>query len=56
LVQRVAADSSTNLAWLINQNTPSTRIDSAGQAQKGGDLHREADFAGMTIVPEMLDR
>jgi twitching motility protein PilU len=52
----IASDSSTNLAWLINQNTPSTRIDAAGQAQKGGDLHREADFAGMTIVPEMLDR
>ncbi|HEX6137702.1 MAG TPA: PilT/PilU family type 4a pilus ATPase [Casimicrobiaceae bacterium] len=52
----IAADSSTNLAWLINQNTPSVRIDASGEERKGADLHRSADFDAMTISPEMLER
>jgi twitching motility protein PilU len=51
------SDSPTNLAWLINQNSPSSRID-AMDADTHGNTQRTmaADFESMTIVPEMLER
>jgi len=50
-----ASDSATNLAWLINQNTPSSRIGD-GDATKSARTRPAADFSGMVISPEMLDR
>ncbi|MEP6678527.1 MAG: PilT/PilU family type 4a pilus ATPase [Betaproteobacteria bacterium] len=53
-----AADSPTNLAWQINQNTPSSRVES--MKERGGDKDVQsatsADFTGMTINPELLNR
>ena len=51
------SDSPTNLAWLINQNSPSSRVDSM-EADEHGNTKRTmaADFESMTIVPEMLER
>ena len=50
-----ASDSPTNLAWLINQNSASSRVDAmestTREANKPG-----ADFAAMTINTELLDR
>jgi twitching motility protein PilU len=50
-----ASDSPTNLAWQINQNSPTSRVDamesSVREAPKPG-----ADFAAMTINTELLDR
>jgi twitching motility protein PilU len=51
----VASDSATNLAWLINQNSPSSRIDSA-QGEPELNVRPAADFASMTINPELLER
>ena len=49
------SDSPTNLAWLINQNSPSSRIEnmesSVRETVKPG-----ADFTAMTINTELLDR
>jgi len=53
-----ASDSSTNLAWQINQNTPTARVESMEHGSKG-DAKRvtgSADFTSMTINPELLDR
>jgi twitching motility protein PilU len=52
-----ASDSPTNLAWQINQNTPTARVASMEQSDKD-DPQRvpAADFAGMTINPELLER
>jgi len=51
----IGSDSPTNLAWLINQNSTSSRVDSmestTREANKPG-----ADFAAMTINTELLDR
>jgi twitching motility protein PilU len=51
------SDSPTNLAWLINQNSPSARIESM-EGEDHGQPRRAmaADFESMTIVPEMLER
>ena len=49
----IAADSSTNLAWLINQNTPTSRVDGDGGARRS---RPTADFGEMTINPELLER
>jgi twitching motility protein PilU len=49
----IAADSSTNLAWLINQNTPTSRIDADDGARRA---RPSADFGDMTINPELLER
>jgi twitching motility protein PilU len=51
------SDSPTNLAWLINQNSPSARID-AMEADEHGNTRRAmaADFESMEINPEMLER
>jgi twitching motility protein PilU len=51
----IASDSSTNLAWLINQNSPSSRIEVAGDAQSPA-AGPKADFASMTIDPALLER
>jgi twitching motility protein PilU len=51
------SDSPTNLAWLINQNSPTSRIDSMdGEEQGGRKRTMAADFESMTINPEMLER
>jgi twitching motility protein PilU len=52
----IASDSATNLAWLINQNSPSSRIDMGEGERKTPNARPSADFASMTINPEMLER
>src|SRR6478609_1295162 len=52
----IASDSATNLAWLINQNSPSSRIDMGEGERKTPNVRPSADFASMTINPEMLER
>jgi twitching motility protein PilU len=52
----IASDSSTNLAWLINQNTPSSRIDGDEGERKTPNVRATADFGSMTIDPALLDR
>ena len=54
----IASDSPTNLAWLINQNSPIVARRAVGSRRAHGPTARRhgADFAGMTISPEMLDR
>jgi twitching motility protein PilU len=56
----VASDSPTNLAWQINQNTPSARVEAMGE-RAAASAERTAsataaDFSGMTINPELLNR
>jgi len=52
-----ASDSPTNLAWQINQNSPTSRVTSMEQQDKGESQRvPAADFAGMTINPELLER
>jgi twitching motility protein PilU len=50
----IASDSSTNLAWLINQNSPTSRVEGDGEHKGRG--RPAADFGSMTINPEMLER
>jgi hypothetical protein len=52
----IASDSSTNLAWLINQNTPSSRIDNEVGERRTANVRTNADFGSMTINPELLER
>ncbi|MGE5088600.1 MAG: PilT/PilU family type 4a pilus ATPase, partial [Candidatus Levyibacteriota bacterium] len=52
----IASDSPTNLAWLINQNTPTGQVDTGGAADASETRRGGADFAAMTINPEMLER
>jgi twitching motility protein PilU len=54
-----ASDSSTNLAWLINQNAPTARVDGMAlvdpeQEKKPRRTH--SDFTALQIEPDMLDR
>jgi twitching motility protein PilU len=53
-----ASDSPTNLAWQINQNTPTARVESMEHAPKGEAKRpaASADFTNVTISPELLDR
>jgi twitching motility protein PilU len=52
-----AADSPTNLAWLINQNSPTARVDSMKNDEPENAKRRpQADFSGMAIDPELLER
>jgi twitching motility protein PilU len=52
-----ASDSPTNLAWLINQNSPTARVDAMAQADGKNVPRRPAsDFESLQIEPEMLDR
>jgi twitching motility protein PilU len=50
-----ASDSATNLAWLINQNSPSSRLDMAGEEPVAA-TRPKAGFADMTIDPALLER
>ncbi len=50
------SDSPTNLAWLINQSSPTSRIDAMESGARGEHVKPAADFASMTINPELLDR
>jgi twitching motility protein PilU len=50
-----ASDSATNLAWLINQNAPSSRLDSTGE-EPVAPTRPKAGFADMTIDPALLER
>jgi twitching motility protein PilU len=51
------SDSPTNLAWQINQNTPSARVESLeGRAKGDTGPATSADFTGVTINPELLNR
>ena len=51
----VASDSATNLAWLINQNSSTTR-DGEESDQGSGNVRMNADFGNMTIDRGMLER
>jgi len=53
----VASDSPTNLAWQINQNSPTARVDAMTSNDKGeASTAGSADFTGMVINPELLNR
>jgi twitching motility protein PilU len=49
-----ASDSPTNLAWLINQNTPGARVQSEGPQPASESRRLGADFAQVAINPEYL--
>jgi twitching motility protein PilU len=51
----VASDSATNLAWLINQNSPTTQDGEDGD-HGAGNVRMNADFGSMTIDSGMLER
>ena len=51
----IGSDSPTNLAWLINQNSPSSRVDNM-ESTKREATKPGADFTAMTINTELLDR
>jgi twitching motility protein PilU len=51
----IASDSPTNLAWQINQNSPSSRVDAMEADPKTEQRRIGADFATMTISTELLD-
>ena len=52
-----ASDSPTNLAWLINQNSPTARVENLETSVADREAHRAtADFATLTIDPAMLER
>ena len=52
-----ASDSSTNLAWLINQNAPTARVDNMAKSKDETQPQRtHSDFGALQIEPEMLDR
>jgi len=52
-----ASDSPTNLAWLINQNAPTSRVEAMDKGDKDKSSHRtHSDFTALAIEPEMLDR
>jgi twitching motility protein PilU len=50
-----ASDSPTNLAWLVNQNSPSARVDGAETGDEATH-HESAGFAKLQIDPELLNR
>ena len=53
----IASDSPTNLAWLINQNAPTARVDSMQQDAPESPRQRpQADFSGMSIDPRLLEQ
>jgi twitching motility protein PilU len=51
----VAADSPTNLAWLVNQNSPTARVESAETGDEATG-RRSAGLAKLEIDPEFLNR
>jgi len=53
----IASDSPTNLAWLINQNSPTARVDGLATEMEDGTAKRaQSDFTTLEIDAEMLDR
>jgi twitching motility protein PilU len=52
----IASDSPTNLAWQINQNSPTSRVDAMEQAKSDPAKRGPSDYADVTILPELLDR
>ncbi|MBS0321162.1 MAG: PilT/PilU family type 4a pilus ATPase [Proteobacteria bacterium] len=52
----VASDSPTNLAWLINQNSPSAKLDNVENDSAAPETRRvAADFASLAIDSTLLD-
>jgi len=51
-----AADSPTNLAWLVNQNSPTTQEVSPEVGQAEADRRIAGDFVKLEIDPEFLNR
>jgi twitching motility protein PilU len=52
-----SSDSPTNLAWLINQNSPTARVESLSRTEGDRSVARkQSDFSALEIEPEMLDR
>ncbi len=52
-----ASDSPTNLAWLINQNSPTARVEALAHESEDGKAKRpQSDFTALRIDAEMLDR
>jgi twitching motility protein PilU len=51
-----ASDSATNLAWLINQNAPTSRIDAMGGDDAKPTERQGADFASVAIDAALLER
>lgn len=51
----IGSDSPTNLAWLINQSNPTSRIEQM-ESQRRDDRAPGADFSSMTINTDLLDR
>jgi twitching motility protein PilU len=51
----LGSDSPTNLAWLINQNSPSSRVENMESTVRDT-VKPGADFTAMTINTELLDR
>jgi twitching motility protein PilU len=55
-----ASDSPTNLAWLINQQAPTARVDNMAQSSDASGAPRSAtpgtDFASLRIDAGLLDR
>jgi twitching motility protein PilU len=52
-----ASDSPTNLAWQINQSSPSARLEQVGPDDEGSGRNLGgADFESMTIDTEALER
>ena len=52
-----AADSPTNLAWLINQNSPTARVEGMqNEAAESRKRRPQADFTDMAIDPDLLER
>ncbi len=53
----IASDSPTNLAWLINQNSPNARVEGMQQASgEAAPRRTQSDFTSLTIDAGMLDR
>jgi hypothetical protein len=52
----IGSDSPTNLAWQINQNSPTSRVDAMEQAKSDPAKRGPSDYADVTILPELLDR
>ncbi|MFO1398867.1 MAG: PilT/PilU family type 4a pilus ATPase [Burkholderiales bacterium] len=52
----IGSDSPTNLAWLINQSNPTSRIDSMESQRREERTSPGADFSSMTINTDLLDR
>jgi len=52
----IGSDSPTNLAWQINQNSPSSRVAAETSGSEAERQRPSADFGTMTINTELLDR